>query len=103
MEDILTRLRVAAAEVLEVDEAVFTSDSQPFADVLLTEYGMDSLLSINLRNALRLRFGIDVPTQQLLGEKTSTIADAIYEQLLMQQLVSRDQAHDAAQSETFVF
>ncbi|MDC8638266.1 SDR family NAD(P)-dependent oxidoreductase [Xanthomonas hortorum] len=103
MEQILARLQATAAEVLEVDEAVFANDSQPFAEVLLTEYGMDSLSSINLRNALRQRFGIDVPTQQLLGEKTSTIADAIYEQLLMQRLVSPGQPQDAAQSETFVF
>lgn len=103
MDTILSQLRTTAAEVLEVDEAVFENGSQPFADVLLTEYGMDSLSSINLRNALRTRFGIDVATQQLLGEKTLTIADAIYDQLLVQRLASRDQTPDESHSETFVF
>ncbi|MFZ5637349.1 MAG: SDR family NAD(P)-dependent oxidoreductase [Pseudomonadota bacterium] len=103
MDAILSQLKTVASEVLGVEESVFDDASQPFAETLLAEYGMDSLSSINLRNALRSRYGIDVPTQQLLGEKTSVIADAIYNQLLMQRLVSRDAPADDAPSETFVF
>jgi SAM-dependent methyltransferase/acyl carrier protein len=103
MDAILSGLKTVVAGVLGIEESVFDDESQSFAETLLTEYGMDSLSSINLRNALRARYGIEVPTQQLLGEKTSVIAGAIYNQLLMQRLVSRDAPADDTPSETFVF
>jgi NADP-dependent 3-hydroxy acid dehydrogenase YdfG len=100
---LLSYLRLRAAETLGADEANLDSRSRPFADALLGEFGMDSLLSNSLRNALRQEVGVDIPVQRIIGEKVHRIVDALYEQLLLKQ-VTQDSRPDAdEESETFVF
>lgn len=64
---------------------------------------MDSLASINLRKSIRVKFGVEVSTQKILGQRAATIADAIYKQQLLRRMVSRASLPDAAEVEVFTF
>jgi len=100
---LLAYLRLRVAETLGVDEASLDSRSRPFADALLGEFGMDSLSSNSLRNALRQEVGVDVPVQRIIGEKVHRIVDALYEQLLLKHVTQDSRPEEGEESETFVF
>ncbi len=100
---LLAYLRLRVAEILGVDEASLDSRSRPFADALLGEFGMDSLSSNSLRNALRQEVGVDVPVQRIIGEKVHRIVDALYEQLLLKHVTQDSRPEEGEESETFVF
>lgn len=103
MDDLLPQLRALVAQVLGMAEAELDQQSRPFADALLGELGMDSLASINLRKSIRVKFGVEVSTQKILGQRAATIADAIYKQQLLRRMVSRASLPDAAEVEVFTF
>jgi len=103
IEHLLARLRLRVAETLGMDPASLDSRYRPFAGALLGEFGMDSISSTSLRNTLRRELGVDIPVQWLIGERAQSIAGALYEQMLLQQISGEPRLEGGEEAETFVF
>ena len=99
---LLTLLRFMAAETLGVDPASLDARSRPFADALLGEFGMDSLSSNSLRNALRRDLGVDLAVHRIIADKVRFLAGELYAQLLLRH-VSHDTRPAGEETEIFVF
>jgi acyl transferase domain-containing protein/SAM-dependent methyltransferase/acyl carrier protein len=103
IEHLLAHLRLRVAETLGMDPASLDSRYRPFAGALLGEFGMDSISSNSLRNTLRRELGVDIPVQWLIGERAQSIAGALYEQMLLQQISGEPRLEGGEETETFVF
>ncbi len=103
VRELVPQLRSLVAHALGMEEEALERPSRPFAAAMLGEFGLDSLASIGLRDTLRRKFDVELSTQHILGKTPSEIADTIYEQLLLRQLVVDGAQPPGARSETFVF
>lgn len=102
---LVSRVRLHTAEALGMDWADLELPSRPFEDLLLAELGMDSLASNDLRNALRQEFGIDIPVSRIIGEKVASLADGLYDGLLIRRVsnLAGQAAETSEERETYVF
>lgn len=103
--ELLERLFVLVARVVRLDEAQQAAARHGFADMPLNRLGIDSLMAVELRNALRAELGADVPLLSLLDTTTAQeVADALYQHLLLARLVDdAGESHPApADCEEFV-
>jgi acyl carrier protein len=105
VEQLVSRIRSHTAQLLGHDAASLEAASRPFSDVLLPELGMDSLSSNDLRNLLWREFGVDVPLTRILGETVRSIADGLYDGLLIRRVSNGGDAYAeiTEDRETFVF
>jgi acyl transferase domain-containing protein/SAM-dependent methyltransferase len=99
---LLSELQQRVARTLGLDVAALDSESRPFADALLGEFGMDSISSNDFRLVLRREFGVDIPVERIIGDKVRSLVDALYDQLLLQQVTAAKGEDDEAR-ETYVF
>jgi polyketide synthase PksN len=100
---LLELLQKMCADVLAVPPGRLGSAVCEFAATRLGEFGMDSLLSIGLRNRLRQQLEIEVSVQAILGERAGQIAELMYERLLLQRITRNDGAAQTGEVESFVF
>jgi acyl transferase domain-containing protein/SAM-dependent methyltransferase len=100
---LVAHLRRRAAAILGADPAALDSRSRPFATALLGEFGMDSLSANSLRNALRQELAVDLAVHRIIADPVQTIAAALYEQLLLQQMSHVPEREPDEVTETFVF
>jgi len=102
VEQLLAKLRLHTAKTLGVDAATLDAQTRAFADMLLSELGMDSLSSNDLRSTLRQELGVDIPVQRIIGEKALAIAEALYDEILIRR-ITVESANIDEERETFVF
>ena len=68
-----------------------------FPGIRLSELGLDSLTTIQLRTQLRANFGVDVPPEYLFAEKVSDIVDLTCRQMTLRTIVAGND--DAAEDQ----
>lgn len=96
------------AELLRLDARRSTLSPAAVQDMLLSEFGLDSLTAMELRNRLRKSINVDIAADILLGAKDiKFILRFMYEKILMAKLVgSESQISESmiedAESETIV-
>jgi NADP-dependent 3-hydroxy acid dehydrogenase YdfG len=92
-----------AASALYLEASELDSQATPFEDVVLSNYGLDSLLSSNLRYQILKDTEVDLPVQMFIGDKISQIIDELYQQLLLNHVSSGQEQQDSEEFEQFVF
>src|ERR1041384_1070441 len=103
IEHLLSKVRLCTAETLGIDAATWDLHSRPFSDMLLTELGIDSLSSNDLRSTLRREFGVEIPVQRIIGEKVHRIVDTLYDELLIRRISKVGNSDASIDRETYVF
>lgn len=79
-------LKQSVAEILRLPLQKLETTAKPFKYIQLGELGLDSLLSMDLRNRLRKDLHIEIPVQSFIGNPVNQLVDLMYEQLLLQHL-----------------
>lgn len=92
-----------ASAILDLERSVLDTPLKPFDEVVLGNFGMDSLLSSNLRNRLLKDLEVDIAVQVLIGEKIAHVVEQIYQQLLLQRISRVQEQKVEDDFETFVF
>jgi SAM-dependent methyltransferase len=103
IEHLLSRIRLHTAAALGVDVATLDLGSRPFADMLLSELGVDSLSSADVRNALRRELGVDIPIQRIIGKSVHIMVDSLYDELIIRRMSSVEVPGTSDDRETYVF
>ena len=91
-----------ASDMLFVDISELDAESNPFSEVILGNWGMDSLLASKMRHQVMTDTSADLPLQMLIGRPAGQIVDEIYQQLLLLSVTASETVTDESECEQFV-
>ena len=95
-EALLTELCDRMAQLLNLTAAERDKLRAAFRDMRLNKVGLDSLMTIRLRNQLLLDFGVTIPLTVLLGDSTAiSVVELIANQLAARSLVAMNEGNMA--------
>jgi len=84
LQDYMQRI---VAQVMRMQTTELNTPNQPFLQRSLNEFGLDSLMAMDLRNSLRKDMNVEIEIQTFIGgTKVEEIIDLIHQQLLLQQI-----------------
>jgi len=91
------------AELLDLQVEELDTEQVPFEDVVLSNYGLDSLLASNIRYQVLKDTDVDLPIQLFIGDAVSTIIEEFYQQLLLIYISTDHEQEGEEEFEQFVF
>jgi acyl-CoA synthetase (AMP-forming)/AMP-acid ligase II/3-oxoacyl-(acyl-carrier-protein) synthase/acyl carrier protein len=101
--ELLERLFGLVARIVRLDEGQQKAARPGFGDRPLNQLGIDSLMAVELRHAIRTELAADVPLQALLDTTTAQgVVDVVYQHRLLSSLVGEPGEVPLDDAEEFV-
>lgn len=103
---LLAFLQTQLVSVLRIDHSRVVDTQPPITEMRLSQFGVDSLTSMELRNRFKQQLDIDIPVEILLGsESIQALLKLLCEKLLLTHLLVTDESadeHTEEETETLV-